>query len=340
VTRPLRVALVGAGLAAKSHALDIVTDETLELVGIVTATFESAASMAQMFGGHAYECLDAMLDDRSVDGVVIAVPPRATFEVLERVAETGRPCLAEKPVATSKASILLLEHLARTSSPVVAPFNRRYQPHVRHARAVLEAGKVGRVTNIEAMWRGPYRDRFASGSGTYRASACSREGVLLDSGTHALDAISLLLNGIADTRVGPVVLRCNPRGAEVEAEVSFTAGSIRVILRMTDVPQGPSCGGWRIQVRGADGQLALDEQGCAVADQHGRRRFTMAVDEMTRPVSDIHRIRHGGDALGTRLADVVDLSGLATAIYDSVSASRMPWRRPRGKALGRLNGAC
>jgi predicted dehydrogenase len=340
VTRPLRVALVGAGLAARSHALDIVTDDTLELTGIVTATFESAASMAETFGCHAYECLDAMLGDRSVAGVVIAVPPRATFEVLERVAETGRPCLAEKPVATSKDSTLLLEHLAQAGSPVAAPFNRRYQPHVRYARAVLEAGEVGEITNIEAMWRGPYRERFASGSGTYRASACSREGALLDSGTHALDAISLLLNGIADTRVGPVALSCNPRGAEVEAEVSFKAGSVTVIVRMTDVPQGSSCGEWRIQVYGADGGLALDDRGCAVADQRGRQRFTMPAGEMARPVSDIHRIRHGGDTLGTTLSDVVDLSGLATAIYDSTSASRVPWQRPRGKALGRLNGAC
>jgi predicted dehydrogenase len=340
VTRPLRIALVGAGLAARSHALDIVTDDALELTGIVTATLESAASMAQMFGGHAYECLDAMLDDRSVDGVVISVAPRATFEVLERVAETGRPCLAEKPVATSKDSIFLLEHLMRASSPVAAPFNRRYQPHIRHARAVLEAGEVGEITNIEAVWRGPYRDRFAGGSETYRASACSREGVLLDSGTHALDAISLLLNGIADTRVGPVALSCNPRGAEVEAEASFTAGSVRVILRMTDVPRGPSCGGWRIQVRGAEGELVLDGRGCAVADQRGKRRFTVPAGEMTRPVCDIHRICHGGDALGTPLADLVDLSGLVSAIYDSASASHVPWQRPRGKALGRLNGAC
>lgn len=339
MTSPLRVALVGAGLAGQSHALDIVTDDTLELAGIVTIS-ESAVSTVGTFGGKSYPCLDAMLDDGSVDGVVIAVPPRATFEVLERVTETGRPCLAEKPVATSEDQILVLEHLARASSSVVAPFNRRYQPHVRQARTALEAGEVGEITNVEAVWRGPYRDRFDSGSGTYRASARFREGVLLDSGTHALDAISLLLGGIADARVGPVRLSRNQRGTEVAGEVSFMAGPVSVALCVTDVPRAPSCGAWRIRVHGADGKLTLDDRGCAVADPRGRRRFALPPAEMTRPVSDIRRISIGDTALGTGLGEVAGLSCLMIAIYDSVSAVCVPWQRPRGKALGRLNGAC
>lgn len=340
MTSPLRVALVGAGLAGRSHALDIVTDDTLELAGVVTTTSKSAVAAAETFGGKAYQCLDAMLEDRSVDGVVIAVPPCAIFEVLERVTESGRPCLAEKPVATSKDQILVLAHLARASSRVVAPFNRRYQPRVRQARTALEAGEVGEITNVEAVWRGSYRDRFDSGSGTYRASARFREGVLLDSGTHALDAISLLLNGIADTRIGRVTLSRNQRGTEVEGEVSFTAGPVDVTLRVTDVPRAASCGAWRIQVRGADGELTLDDRGCAVSDPRGRRRFGLPPAEMTRPVSDIRRVSNGETALGTGLGEVASLSSLMIAIYDSAPAGCVPWQRPRGKALGRLNGAC
>jgi predicted dehydrogenase len=340
VTGQLRVALVGAGLAAHSHTLDIITDDALELAGIVGMAFPSAAAMAGTFGGVPYRCLDAMLDDRAIDGVIIAVPPRAVFGVLEQVAETGKPCLVEKPVATAESGLHLLEQLVQRKAPVIAPFNRRYAPHVRQARAVLAAGEVGDIVGVDAVWRGPYRDRFGTDGGTYRATACAREGVLLDSGAHALDAISLLLGGIAGARVGQAAFRCNTRGAEVEGEVSFIAGPVSVALRLIAVPEAPACGGWRIQVRGTDGGLVLDHQGYTVEDPHGGLRIVVPAVEMSRPVSDLHRLSHGSEALGTGINEVMALSDLMIAIYGAASAGLAPWRRPRGKALGRLNGAC
>jgi predicted dehydrogenase len=340
VTDQLRVALVGAGLAAHSHALDIITDNTLELAGIVGTTSPSAAAMAGTFGGVAYRCLNAMLDDGDVDGVIIAVPPSAVFGVLEQVTETGKPCLVEKPVATAASCLDLLEKLVRRKDPVIAPFNRRYQPHVRQARAVLAAGQVGEIVGVDAVWCGPYRDRFGTDGGTYRATACTREGVLLDSGAHALDAISLLLGGIAGARVGQAALRCNPRGAEVEGEVSFTAGPVSVALRLIAVPEAPACGGWRIHVRGTDGGLVLDHQGYTLENPHGGLRIVVPAAEMSRPVSDLHRLSHASEALGTSINEVMALSELMMAIYGAASAGLDPWRRPRGKALGRLNGAC
>ena len=340
MTGQLRVALVGAGLAAQSHALDIVTDDTLELAGIVGTASPSAAALAGTFGGVAYRCLDAMLDDGAVDGVIIAVPPRAVFGVLERVTETGKPCLVEKAVATAESGLDLLEKLVRRKAPVIAPFNRRYAPHARQARAVLAAGEVGDIVGVDAVWRGPYRDRFGTDGGTYRATACTREGVLLDSGAHALDAISLLLGGIAGARVGQAALRCNPRGAEIEGEVSFVAGPVSVALRLIAVPEAHACGGWRIHVRGTDGGLVLDHQGYTVEDPHGGLRIMVPAAEMSRPVSDLHRLSHRSGALGTGIDEVLTLSDLMIAIYSAASAGLVPWRRPRGKALGRLNGAC
>ena len=340
MTRPLRAALVGAGLAARSHALDIVTDDAMELAGIVAATPQSAVAMTRLFGGEVYQSLDAMLDDRSVTGVVVAVPPRAAFEVLKRVTETCRPCLAEKPVATSKDDLPLLEHLTRSNAPVIAPFNRRYQRHLRQAHDMLAAGEIGEVVGVDAVWRGPYRERFGTDGGTYRASAGCREGVLLDSGAHALDAISLLLGGVTGARADSAALSCNFRGAEVAGAVSFAVERVSVALRLIDVPGAPACGGWRIEVFGTDGGVTVDDRGCAIKDPHGTLRLVAPAAEMARPVSDLHRLSQGNEALGTGLDEVTALSDLTIAIYDAALARRTSWLRPRGKALGRLNGAC
>ena len=340
MTGRLRVALVGAGLAAHSHALNIVTDDTLELAGTVSTSSSSAAAIAGTFGGVAYPCLDAMLGDGTIGGVIIAVPPHAVFEALERVTESGKACLVEKPIATAGGSLHLLEQLAQRKAPVIAPFNRRYAPHIRQARAVLATGEIGDIVAAEAVWRGPYRDRFGADSGTYRASANAREGVLLDSGAHALDAISLLLGGIVGARADQAALSCNPRGAEVDGKVSFNVGSVSITLRLIAVPQAPACGGWSIHLRGTDGELVLDHQGYTVEDPQGGLRMVAPATEMARPVSDLQRLSHGSEALGTGIDEAVALSDLMTAIYDAASARPASWQRPRGKALGRLNGAC
>jgi predicted dehydrogenase len=205
---------------------------------------------------------------------------------------------------------------------------------------MLAAGEIGEIVGVDALWRGPYRDRFGTDGGTYRASAGAREGVLLDSGAHALDAISLLLGGIAGARVDSAALTCNSRGAEVTSVVSFTLERVKVALRLIDAPEAPSCGGWRIEVRGTDGGVTLDGQGCAIEDPRGTLRPMASAAEMARPTSDLHRLSRGSEALGTGLDEVMALSDLMIAIYDAAFAGRTPWLRPRGKALGRLNGAC
>lgn len=340
MTGRLRVAIVGAGLAARSHALDIVTDDTMELTGIVGAGSPSAAAMADTFGGIAYQCLDAMLEDAAVDGVVVAVPPQEVFKVLERVAQVGKPCLAEKPIATSGAHLRLLKQFSSEDAAVVAPFNRRYAPHVSQARMMIAAGEIGEITAVDAVWRGPYDDRFGPDGGTYRAFAGPREGVLLDSGSHALDAISLLLGDIAGACTGPVSLTCNQHGAEIAGDASFTIGPVSVTLGLIDVPAGPTCGGWHVRVQGTRGAVTVDERRCVIEKPQGTTEVIALAGEMTRPVSDLNRLSEGGDALGTGLREIADLSDLVIAIYSAASPGRAPWRRPRGKALGRLNGAC
>jgi predicted dehydrogenase len=337
VSDRLRVALVGAGLAARSHALDVITDDSLELVGVAGTSSPSTADLADTFGGVVYPDIDALLDDPTIDGVIVAVPPRAVFGVLDRVAEAAKPCLAEKPVAASRKQIRRLENLIRRHAPIAAPFNRRYQSHVQQAASA--ARTLGEITEVQASWSGPFRARFEEGSSTYRASAQRREGVITDSGTHALDAISLLVGGLAAATVKTATLVCNERGADVEGRFVFSTGPATVEVALTDAPVGPDCGEWQIRLLGSKARLHLDEHRCVIEDPHGIRQVT-PTRPMDRPVSDLHALAAGRNPVGTALGEVLAISKLVSAIYDVAFPEQSVWLRPRGKALGRLNGAC
>jgi len=338
VTERLRVALVGAGLAARSHALDIVTDDSLELAGVAGGNSSSASDLAGLFGGVVYPDLEALLSDPAVDGVIVAVPPSAVFDVLDRVAEAGTPCLAEKPVATCQEQLSRLERLVRCEAPVAAPFNRRYQPHVRYAASAMAA--LGEIAVIQASWSGPFRARFGEDSGTYRARARRREGVVTDSGAHALDAVSLLLGGMTAISVRTAALACNDRGADVEGRFTFDSGGVAVEVSLADTPAGPGCGEWQIRVRGSNACLCVDEHECVVQSQDGGGRQVTAAGTMDRPVSDLRALISREKPAGTALGELLAVSGLVSAVYDMALPGSPHWLRPRGKALGRLNGAC
>jgi predicted dehydrogenase len=332
----LRVGLVGAGLAGRSHAFDIVTEPGMSVAGAVGTGSPRAAEMTAEFGGVVYPDLDALLSDATVGAVVIAVPPSAVFGIVDRVTQSGIPALVEKPVAAKEADLSSLLRAVRCSGHVSVPFNRRYQPHVRAAAAALAAGDLGEVHTVIATWHGPYQVRFQTGSGTYRATAGTRQGVLTDSGVHALDLIALMLGGVGKPVVKAVAIRRNDRGADVQADVTWedAATGVTVSLAVIDTPRATAGGEWTFTACGSVGNLVLDGQGMRLDGARGRQ---VPAGQMERPVTDLLRLQDGLAPVGASLAVAAELSSVLMAIYDSARAAL---HRPRWKALGRLNGAC
>ncbi|CAM3954629.1 Gfo/Idh/MocA family oxidoreductase [Nocardia ninae] len=333
----IRIALVGAGLAARSHALDIITDPTMELTGVTARSAASARAFTAIFGGTIYPDVEAIVDDDRVNAVVVAVPPSAVLGVTEQL-DINKPCLVEKPIVTTDSERDRLSNLAQRFTHLIAPFNRRYQPHIRQAANMIESGLIGNVVDVNAQWRGPYRSRFANDGGTYRGSAGPRHGVLVDTGSHALDLISMLVGYTHPIHVLGG-LTCNDRGADIAAELEIAAGTT-IRLTVTDDPNAPECGGWAVVVNGAAGSLTVDSRGSQVRTTSSGTLQGFRAEPMHRPVSDLARMADGIAPLGSPMAEVLTVSDVIIAAHDHNQQRRARWKRPRGKALGRLNGAC
>jgi len=344
---PVAVGVVGAGLSARSHALDIITDGDMELAGVVAGAGGSAEDFADTFGCALAPDLPSLLS--RVDAVVVAVPPSVVLDVVEAVTDRGTACLVEKPLAVTLAERDRLARLADAGAAVVAPYNRRYATHPRWAAEQLAGGAIGPVTEVEAMWVGPFRDRFAPGAATYRSAAGRGHGVLLDSGSHAIDLLGLLLGDVRFD-VEDCELTCNPTGAEIAAGLRMRhrfGAAVRLTIRDADPSPGADTTGaactpsehWTCTVRGERGELVVDADGAQLR-RPGTPARSVSAGELDRPVTDLHRMLSGGTAspLGTGLPQVVQLSDLLIEVLGDEPSRR--WVRPRGKALGRLNGAC
>lgn len=338
----IRVGMIGAGLAARSHALDIITDPEMLLAGVATRRPESAAAFSDMFGGTVYRSVDELLTDPGIDAVVVAVPPNVVFDIADQV-PASLPCLIEKPVATTSAELQRIADLARTRPLMVAPFNRRYQPHARRAADALAQGSLGELVRVEGRWAGPYSARYSAAASTYRSHAGPRQGAVTDNGSHALDFIASALpdrpaSGTVEAAEWSSLLR-NERGAEISAELRFRIGSIEIAVGLDDRPNHGDCGDWQVNFETRRGQVAVDEHHSVLIDSaSGSTSFPP--EEMIRPATDLLRLARGQAPMGSPLSTVASISELLVAAYNRADEPNTLWRRPRAKALGRLNGSC
>lgn len=338
----LRVGMIGAGLAARSHALDIVTDTEMVLAGVTARRSESAVALSDMFGGTVYRSVDDLVTDPTIDAIVVAVPPNVVLDIADHV-PASMPCLIEKPVATTLAELQGITRLARTRPLMVAPFNRRYQPHARRAAEAIAQRALGELVQVEARWVGQYTARYSASASTYRAYAGPRQGVAVDNGSHALDFIESALPewpapGTAEVPMWSSLLR-NERGAEIEAELRFRIRSVDIAVGLEDRPDHANCGDWQVTFETRRGRITVDEFHSVLIDSVcGSTSFPP--EEMIRPTTDLLRLAHGQAPMGSPLSTVASISTVLVAAYNQADTTSTPWRRPRAKALGRLNGSC
>ena len=130
-----------------------------------------------------------------VDVVVVASPTGLHAVHVRALAETGRPIVVDKPIATDAASARhVVEVAERSGTPLTVFQNRRWDPEQLTLRAVLASGALGSVHRFERRWerwRPVPKDRWKENDPV-------GGGLLLDLGAHLVDS-AVQLFGPVDT---------------------------------------------------------------------------------------------------------------------------------------------
>src|ERR1700709_788095 len=151
----LKVGLMGYGFAGETfHAPVIQHCGHASVAAIATGKPERA----QTDYPHAQivETFDALLAIDALDAIVIATPNDTHFDLARRALEAGKNVVVDKPVTLSGADTRTLASLAASRKLLFAPFhNRRWDGDFMTVRALIESGRLGRVTHYESHF-----DRF------------------------------------------------------------------------------------------------------------------------------------------------------------------------------------
>ncbi len=216
MTRPLRVAVIGAGRMGAHHARVYGELPGCKLVGIVDKDLTRGREVAEKHGTDAFLSLAELTTD--LDAASVAVPTVYHAEVAIPLLERGVHVLVEKPLAPDSASARqLVEASRRTGRVLQVGHSERFNPVVRALLRMNVAAKF-----IETHRISPF---------TFRSADI---GVVFDMMIHDIDIVLHLVGGgplpMADGR-GPI----KPVPERAAADYVIDAVGVNVLSQYEDV---------------------------------------------------------------------------------------------------------
>ena len=172
MSKPLKIALAGAGQIGKRHAAAIRSVPGVILESVVDPA-QSGRDFAAEIGAAWCPSLGEMFAASTPDGVILATPNQVHVENALDCVAAGCPMLIEKPIATNYlGGQKIVEAAEAKNVPVLVGHHRRHNPLIQRARSIIEEGALGRILSVQATcwflkpdayFTAPWRRKFGAG---------------------------------------------------------------------------------------------------------------------------------------------------------------------------------
>ena len=194
----IRAACVGLGRWAGVLAEGVRKTPGLEITACHTRSGERKEAFAQNFGCKPYPDYGAILEDPQVDAVILTTPHSAHKEQVCAAARSGKHVFVEKPIAvTLKDARACVEACERAGVILMVGHCWRWVASVQKAKALLDAGALGEVTQAAGHFGNPRAQNF--GREIWRDDpAESPLGPFTGPGFHLLDILKYLLGPVGE----------------------------------------------------------------------------------------------------------------------------------------------
>ena len=178
-----QLAIVGFGGMGNWHRELIESGiEGLELAGTFDIK-ESQQELSRSLGYRAYESLEALLADDSIDIVLIATPNDFHRPIAVQALRAGKNVVSEKPVTLSCADLQQMIDAANENGKIFTVHqNRRWDEDYLTMKKIYDEGMLGEVFNIESRVHGS-----RGIPGDWRGIKEKGGGMILDWGVHIID---------------------------------------------------------------------------------------------------------------------------------------------------------
>jgi len=156
MTQKITTAIVGLGRAGWNlHLLPMLEHGGFAIAAVADPAQDRTAEAASRTGCQSFPSIDELLAANAAELVVVATPSRTHFQDIKKVLESGRHCIAEKPLAMSASEADALVALARRRGlHLFVHHAHLHRNEFAHLRDVLSSGVLGPLFHLRAFWGG------------------------------------------------------------------------------------------------------------------------------------------------------------------------------------------
>ncbi len=266
----VRIGIVGCGGFARWHMGNLAKIPEAEVVAMadpVASQMDVSTSQHPYLASAArFPDMDSMLAAGGVDAVLIVTPHSLHHPQIEAGFKAGVHVACEKPLCTTVADCHAAIRARDASGKIgFLSFQRHTSAEYRLIRSKVLAGEIGEIQHASIFLCQEWK-RFTAGSWR-QDPGLSGGGMLMDSGSHMLDALlwctglePLSVAGLTENRGTPVEINSS-------ASIRFTNGAIGTITVCGDAPS------WKEEftIWGDKGAIMLRDGKVTFLDEHGSR---------------------------------------------------------------------
>jgi predicted dehydrogenase len=145
--RPIRVGVVGLGYWGPNLARNLAAIEGCELAWLCDASQHARERAASAFpSARVTGELEELLGDERLDALALATPVPTHAQLAVAVAQAGKHCFVEKPLATTAAdaeqAVAAAQHAGRT---LMVGHLLEYHPAVARLKELVDSGELGEL---------------------------------------------------------------------------------------------------------------------------------------------------------------------------------------------------
>jgi predicted dehydrogenase len=208
---PVRVAVLGAGAIAQVAHLPILSRmRGVEVAAVSDKDAHTARTVAGRYGAPAARSTEEVLNDESIQAVVVCTPSARHEENVRDALRAGKYVLCEKPLALGADGVERILAEPGAGERLLVAMNQRFRPDAQALRSFVASGELGDVYYLKAGWLNRARPVARS----WRERRAAGGGALMELGIQILDLGLWILGYPRALRVSAHTHRA--KGSEVE----------------------------------------------------------------------------------------------------------------------------
>lgn len=147
-----------------------------------------------------YDDADALINNPEIDAVYIATPPDSHEYYALKIANAGKICCIEKPLAPSYDACKRIEDaFAKKNIPLFVAYYRRSLPRFLKVKSIIDSGEIGKVRHVNYLYTRTPSPVDLSGEYNWRTDKnIAFGGYFDDLASHTIDLFAFLFGTITD----------------------------------------------------------------------------------------------------------------------------------------------